>query len=644
VTIDPFAGEGGGVAFGVIWDGTQWIAVGCDKHPSLNLPTTKTIRVSQDGKVWDSPFGLGGIDPFASETGGVAYAVAYNGTRYVFAGTNGGSLFYGGTAGTYTLATAEAYNLNDILPLTTSDPFGNGNAYGVGWNGQQWVVAGNNLGPGSTARPAPATAAVSSDGLTWETSDPFNGGIGYGVMWSGNEWVLSGTNVSPSALSMSADYTIVKGTDGVTWTHNSATDPFGKSFGNDDAANVAYTVGVRNQLAGVVIPKTSASGNVGEVQFSDGNGNFRGSTGLVYDGTSKLQGGSGSFIDFDSLGNLNVEGAGAVAYPTAGTLNVIGCTGGSGRMTIFVSGSAYQPTVGASLMYAANIPSFEVTAVNSTDNGTLLRIAFTTNAEIRPPGNYIDPVNLTNGEPTISPIPKFSYFVVGDTITDENDVSATIVDITGSADGNTEVISYEINGDAEGMFMSGTNITVTGSNTRALIQKNVGAGGINSNVDIENAGKVRFNVASQGSIEGLKTINGSSPFPIFTDVLLPGSAASEVGNEITKLVVPTQSSYFAVYANDIPTNTGKTVWTVTFNLSEFPIGGTFFAKNMHTMQPAFVNFTINGTDSQAAVSRVYGTGLELQSPPAQLHVSSGAGLPSDGFYLCVWDGQMLTIY
>ena len=630
---DPFAGPTGGVAFGVIWDGTQWIAVGCDTHPSLNLPTTKTIRVSQDGKTWDNPFTKTGTDPFASEAGGVAYAVAYNGTRYVFAGTNGGSLFYGGTAGTYTLATAEAYDLATILPLSTPDPFGNGNAYGVGWNGQQWVVAGNNLGPGSTARPAPASAAVSFDGLTWETSDPFNGGIGYGVMWSGNEWVLSGTNVSPSALSMSADYTIVKGSDGVTWTHNSATDPFGKSFGNDDAANVAYTVGVRNQLAGVVIPKTSASGSFGEVQFSDGNGNFRGSTGLVYDGTSKLQGGSGNLIDFSYTDQLVLEGAGPVAYPTSGTLTVIGCTGATGPMTLFVSGTQGPRPVGETGS-TDEIPN--ITVSTSIATGSLIRMTISTPSGIRHPGNDY----TANSNPSQQvPISRFSYFTVGSNITDENDLTAIITGITGSVDGNTEVITYDIVGDATGMFTSNSIITAMDSNTTAVIQKNE-AIAIVSDVNIQNAGTITFDSAGQGKIINVKAINGSPPFPRFSDVFLPGSVVTEVGGDITKLVVPTENSYFVVHTagGDAPEFN-----TITFNLLNFPIGGTFFVKNIDSDNDTYVNFTTDGTISQAALFRVY-TSSVVAGVVARLPQVISAAAPTAGFYLCVWDGQMLSLY
>ena len=637
---DPFAGETGGVAYGVLWDGTQWIAVGTDTHPFRNLPSTKTILISQDGKTWDSPFTKGISDPFASENGGVAYAVAYNGTRYVFAGTNGGSLFYGGTAGTYTLATTEAHNLSDVQPLATPDPFGNGNAYGVEWNGQRWVATGNNIGPGVTENIAPVTAAVSTDGLTWETSDPFNGGIGYGVMWSGNEWVLSGTNVSPNTL-VPPDYTVVRGKDGVTWAHNSATDPFGKIAGSNEADNVAYTVAVRNRLAGALIPRTSASGAVGQVQFSDGNGNFRGNAGLVYNGTSRLQGDAGNFIDFSSFGQLAVAGAGPVAYPTSGTLTVIGSTGGSGRMTIFIDGTATPPTLGSTHMTTDNIPNLEITDVFSVGSGGLIRIGFTTPDPIRPPGsNYVDPVNETGGAPTVTQILKFSYFVVGDIITDDNDLSATITNIEGSDDGNTEVITYEIIGNADKMFMSRDSITVTGSNTRAIIQKNVGIGGDNSNVFVNNAGLVAFNVASEASITGLKTLNGSPPFPTFSNVLLPGSSATEVGDAITKLVVPTENSYFAVRTNgaDAPEFN-----TITFNLTNFPIGGTFFVKNIDSDNDTYVNFTIDGSVSRAASFRVYTASVAPQLE-ARLPKVISAITPIAGFYLCVWDGQMLYLY
>jgi len=254
-----------GVGNAICWDGHQWIAGGANTHPDFNSAySTITIATSPDGITWtsyaDTPF-----------VGGAVYAIGYNGSQYVFAGTNGGSLFYNSPPGTFTLQVTEVGtplvgqgNLN-LIPVA-NDPFGSGNAYGVAWNGQKWLAVGSSIGPGVTFVSDAYTAATSSDGLNWTPSSPFGNGIGYGVAWSGNKWALSGTNVAPGATSPPT-ITNVYSEDGVIWNNGNTT----VSYSPD---SVQYCVAVKNTLAGVPIPRVVASGVVGSVQLSDGNGNF----------------------------------------------------------------------------------------------------------------------------------------------------------------------------------------------------------------------------------------------------------------------------------------------------------------------------------------------------------------------------------
>jgi hypothetical protein len=274
-TTDPFAGVSGGVGFGVSWDGIQWVAVGANANPLRPGESTSTIAVSPDGNTWMNL----SDDPFV---GGSCYAVAYNGSQYVFAGTNGGSLFAeGATAGTYTLAVTQAgselYGQGNFLGApVTNDPFGSGNAYGVAWNGTSWLAVGTNVGPGVTDVTSVNTAAVSKDGVNWVPTKPFNNGIGYGVAWNGNTWVLSGTDVAPGDLTSVPTVLNVFGNDGLNWNVSGpAVSP--------TAASVQYTVAVKNTLAGVVTPHTVSSGENGFVQYSDGNGNFVSAPGVHID-------------------------------------------------------------------------------------------------------------------------------------------------------------------------------------------------------------------------------------------------------------------------------------------------------------------------------------------------------------------------
>jgi hypothetical protein len=294
VANDPFAGVSGGVGYGVCWDGHQWIVVGTNVNPSTLQPSTRTIAVSSGGTGgWTAV----GNDPF---TGGAAYSVAFNGDQYIVAGTNGGSLFYGGTAGTRTLAstakgvplygatlpapansTVLSYNSNKSvgnLKAIADDPFGRGNAYGIAWNGQNWLAVGTSIPVGATGVSGTvSTAAVSSDGVNWTKSNPFGLGIGYNATWSGNNWVLSGTNAPPFSTD-SPTVVSVYGQNGFNWVNG--TNPLSST-----PNTVQYCVGVKNNITGAPINKVNSFGtDAGVLQYGDGNGNFTGNPSIYVEG------------------------------------------------------------------------------------------------------------------------------------------------------------------------------------------------------------------------------------------------------------------------------------------------------------------------------------------------------------------------
>ena len=266
---DPFASSQGGVCFATCWDGRKWIIVGSDVNP-LNTNgyiSTKNIAISSTGKnSWTSI-----TDELFQ--GGTIYSVATNDDYYLFAGTNGGSLYGNQSAGTLTLGIAPVESLLNadppIVPVI-NDPFKRGNAYGVAWSGTKWLVVGCSTPPNGGLSSDPViTAAESSDGYNWTTSRPFGNGIGYGVVWSGNEWVISGTDVAVGDDDVVPTKTIMYGQDGKVWkTGTSSVLPI--------AGSVEYCVGLKNDLTGCPVFRNASAGiTINQVQYGDGYGGFK---------------------------------------------------------------------------------------------------------------------------------------------------------------------------------------------------------------------------------------------------------------------------------------------------------------------------------------------------------------------------------
>jgi hypothetical protein len=141
------------------------------------------ITYSYNGTNWNVP--TNGASIFGTSSSSIAYGVAYNGHQWVAVGK-----------GSYTIA----YTTNvQSWQASTTGIFNE--AHGVAWNGQMWVA----VGAGSNQW------GYSYDGITWfGRGSPFgSGNVGYGVAWNGKLWVLVGKSDS-NAINYSYD--------GLTWT------------------------------------------------------------------------------------------------------------------------------------------------------------------------------------------------------------------------------------------------------------------------------------------------------------------------------------------------------------------------------------------------------------------------------------------
>jgi Big-like domain-containing protein len=169
--------------YGVVWSGTQFVAVGWVYGTS-----TPAILTSPDGLTWTAR---------STAASGTLRSVAWSGTLFV-------------AVGDATLVSTDGISWASVVDATTGWT-------GITWTGSQFVEVG--VGAGSTGK-----IRTSADGFTWTdrtvTSPPF-----YGVAWTGTELVavggtggltaygLGGVQGSPGCMSTS--------TDGVTWTPSS---------------------------------------------------------------------------------------------------------------------------------------------------------------------------------------------------------------------------------------------------------------------------------------------------------------------------------------------------------------------------------------------------------------------------------------
>jgi hypothetical protein len=203
-----------GIAFG----GGKFVAVG------ISASATAGIAYSTDGITWTASNSLVGV------FGSTVTAVAFNGSRWVATAAKGGAanvIAYSDDAITWT-ASANG----TVIFSGASDT-----VRAVVWGDNRWVVLG-----GSTNR-----FAYSNDGITWSASTSGNAritGIAYGVGYNGSQFVGCGQGTN----------TLVYSNDGITW---SASTNGNSTFGliaycvTWDSVNSQWIAGgqVTNQLA-----------------------------------------------------------------------------------------------------------------------------------------------------------------------------------------------------------------------------------------------------------------------------------------------------------------------------------------------------------------------------------------------------------
>jgi hypothetical protein len=266
----------GGSSYAVAWNGTYWLAVGNNNSGNVRA----SIAKSYDAIHW-TDLAATGSNPFPG-TGGVAFGIAWNGSYWVAVGNNtdntvgiskstdaitwtpsSNNPFIGGDGngiawnGSYWVAVG--YNLDSSVCIAKSsdglawtnasnNPFSAVAGKGIAWNGSYWVAVGSNQN-------GTISIAKSSNGLDWTvaTNNPFTGGFSVGIAWNGSYWVATGSSAAAPSVCMA------KSTDGMTWTPSS-NNPFSNGFGKGIAWNGSYWVAIGYIPGGAVSIATSTDG------------------------------------------------------------------------------------------------------------------------------------------------------------------------------------------------------------------------------------------------------------------------------------------------------------------------------------------------------------------------------------------------
>ncbi len=179
-------------AYGLGWNGRQWLALGKDTGG-------QTIEVSADGKSWSASGVTGAFT-------GEGHAAAWNGSRWVAVGAG---------SGTTTIKTStDGYTWTDAA----SGGFSN-YGYDVAWNGRLWVAVGDS-------NTSAHSIQYSYDASNWSNATSGSFDLSGGALaWNGRIWVAVGSASNVNArIKFSAD--------GLTWTDSSGSTAF-SGFGTD---------------------------------------------------------------------------------------------------------------------------------------------------------------------------------------------------------------------------------------------------------------------------------------------------------------------------------------------------------------------------------------------------------------------------
>jgi hypothetical protein len=231
-----------------------------------NSNSTVSIATSPDGITWTDASN----NPFPD---GNANGIAFNGSYYVVVGAGSGPT--GAAIATSTDGMTWTSRGNPFFAIY--DMAGYGSANGIAWSSSQsqWVAVGSSADPD-------IRIVTSPDGISWTPSsnNPFSGGNCVGIAYSSSQdkWVAVGWNTGSSVC-------IATSTDGMSWT-DSSNNPFsgggyGRGIAYSSTQNKWVVVGYNN--GDTVCIATSPDGMTWTDSVSGGGNNpFSGCLGIAW--------------------------------------------------------------------------------------------------------------------------------------------------------------------------------------------------------------------------------------------------------------------------------------------------------------------------------------------------------------------------
>jgi hypothetical protein len=254
ITNNALFGSGSGVGGGsaspgvgrcIAWNGSMWIAGGDGSA------TTNSYATSYDGLTWTPRRWHPTSDALANCRG-----VAWNGTTWLMTGrVNSGLESFHVATSTDGITWS---NFTNLFGGTSADNFF-GNA--VAWNGNMWIIVGSSQSSvGAIARSSaivPTSSDVWAFVIIQETSglDLFgtsaDSSVAYSVAWNGEVWVVAGDD-GPSGQG------IATSPDGLNWTKRTSGEQLG-IYNAVSARRVLPTVPtippVSNNSLGLTLPQ-----------------------------------------------------------------------------------------------------------------------------------------------------------------------------------------------------------------------------------------------------------------------------------------------------------------------------------------------------------------------------------------------------